>query len=65
MKYAKLRGRIREKFSTQAEFARAIGYNPSTVSAKLCGKVDWTRSDIIIVCRVLDIPSTESMNFFS
>ena len=65
MKYAKLRGRIREKFSTQAEFARAIGYNPSTVSAKLCGKVDWTRRDIIVICNTLDIPCAETMIFFN
>ena len=65
MKYAKLRGRIREKFATQAEFARAIGYNPSTVSAKLCGKVDWTRGDIIAVCTALDIPYVDAMLFFN
>ena len=64
MEYAKLRGRIREKFKTQAEFARAIGYNPSTVSKKLCGEVDWTRSDIVESCKVLDIPCNEAMKFF-
>lgn len=65
MRYAKLRGRIRERFATQAEFAHAIGYNPSTVSAKLCGKVDWTRRDIVVVCEKLDIPCAEAMTFFS
>lgn len=64
MKFAKLRGRIRELFATQADFARAIGYNPSTVSAKLCGKVEWTRGDIIASCEVLGIPIEEAMNFF-
>ena len=65
MKYAKLRGRIREKFATQAAFSHAIGYNPSTVSAKLCGKVDWTRRDIVVICKTLDIPFSDAMVFFN
>jgi len=62
--FRKLRGRIREKYGTQANFSRAIGYNPGTVSAKLCGKQDWTRLDIIASCEALDIPLNEAMLFF-
>lgn len=64
MKYAKLRGRIREKFKTQEAFACAINQNPCTVSGKLNGKTKWTREDIIASCEVLDIPLCEAMSFF-
>lgn len=33
--YQKLRGRIREKYKTQAEFAKALGLSGTSLSAKL------------------------------
>ena len=39
--YRKLRGRIREKFGTQAEFSRNIGLSEVSVSNKLNNVVDW------------------------
>ena len=54
--YSKLRGRICEKFRTQGAFAEAIGISVSTLSAKLSGKVEWTRIEMKRTCDVLDIP---------
>ena len=62
--YAKLRGRIREKFGTQQAFAAAIGRNPATVSAKLCGKVDWEYGEVKAACVALEIAEQEMHKFF-
>lgn len=39
--YRKLRGRIKEKFGTQAEFSKNIGLSEVSVSNKLNNVVDW------------------------
>lgn len=64
MAYAKLRGRIREKFGTQAAFAKAMDMHPATLSAKLSGKKDWTKQEIERACALLGIPITEVPAYF-
>lgn len=64
MKYAKLRGAIREKFRTQGAFARAIGMHPTTLSQKLAGRVDWTREEIKKACQLLGIPAEQLYAYF-
>ena len=64
MSYSKLRGRIREKFGTQAAFAQAMGKSTTTMSAKLRGTVDWTRQEIEDACRLLDILADEVPAYF-
>lgn len=44
--YRKLRGRIREKFGTQAEFSRNIGLSEVSVSNKLNNVVDWGQDEM-------------------
>lgn len=46
-KYAKLRGKIVEKYGTQERFASAIGLSNTTVTKKLTGNVQFTQTDII------------------
>ena len=62
--YAKLRGAIRAKFSTQAAFAAAIEMRVSTLSAKLNGRSEWTKSQIVRTCEVLGIPVAEAPAYF-
>lgn len=66
MNYAKLRGRIREKFGTDKAFATAAGMPPSVVSRCLMGRRQWRGEEIAAVCGVLDIPLSEAYqyNFF-
>ena len=64
MKYAKLRGRIYEKFKTQSAFAEATGMNRTTLSHKLVGNVDWTRSDIELLAQALDLTAEEIVEYF-
>lgn len=44
--YSKVRGKIREKFNTQDEFASAMGFSKTTLSYKLNNKVEWTQKEI-------------------
>lgn len=64
MNYAKLRGRIREICGTQEKFADAIALDPSSVSAKLNGKSEWTRQQIEDACHVLQIQLEEVSDYF-
>lgn len=64
MSYPKLRGRIREKFGTQDAFAKALGMDPSSLSSKLNGKTEWTRTEIEKACVLLEIPLDEAHLYF-
>lgn len=62
--YAKLRGRIREKFGSQDNFAAAMNMDRSTLSLKLNGKSDWTRLEIEKSCMLLHVPLAEAHAYF-
>ena len=64
MRYAKLRGLIREKYQTQGAFAEALGMHSTTLSKKLAGLVDWTRQEIEKACRLLGIPDEKIHVYF-
>lgn len=63
-KYAKLKGKIIEKFGTEGRFAAALGKNLNTVSRKLNGKVSFSSYDIEKWCSALDIPIEEAGSYF-
>lgn len=52
-RFAALRGLIKEKFGTQRAFAEALGMNEATLSLKLCGRVEWTRDEMELACKLL------------
>jgi len=62
--YAKLRGRIREKFGTQECFAKAINLNNATLSLKLNEKTQWKRKEILLACEKLDISLDDLSSYF-
>lgn len=53
--YAKLKGRIVEKYGTREKFADIIGLSTTSLSLKLNGKTSFSQSDILLWCRALDI----------
>lgn len=53
--YAKLLGRIRECGFTQATLAKAIGINKGTLSAKLNNQNYFLTSEIVAICKALNI----------
>lgn len=64
MRHAKLRGRIKEKFGSQAAFARAMEVDPSSLSSKLLGKTGWTWEEVARAAELLDFPLTEAHEYF-
>lgn len=66
IQFAKLRGRITEKFGTESRFAKALGLSLIAVSRKLNGVSGFTRNDILKWCEVLEIPIKDiSLYFFT
>lgn len=64
MRYAKLRGKIVEKFRTQFAFAKAMEMNVATLNGKLNGKSQWTADEIAKACVLLGIPLPEAHEYF-
>ena len=64
MRFSKLRGKIREVFGLQSEFARAMDKDPSTISAKLSGTSEWTRNEMVQACGLLGIPLEDAHLYF-
>lgn len=62
--YGKLREKIKTKYPTLKVFAKAIGIDASTLSAKLNGLVPWKQTDIETVCQLLEIPVVEIGEYF-
>lgn len=64
IQFAKLRGRITEKFGTESRFAKALGLSLIAVSRKLNGVSGFTRKDILKWCEVLQIPIKDIPLYF-
>lgn len=64
--YKKLRGIIRERFSTQANFAQAIGLSATSLSAKLNCRTEFGQEEMKKAAEVLRIlPEEMSFYFFT
>lgn len=64
--YSKLRGKIREKFKTQARFANSMGFSGGTLSTKLNNAAEFTQHEIKRACLLLSIGQAEiSLYFFT
>lgn len=62
--YAKLKGRIKEKYGNQGNFAKAIGLTPTTFSFKINGKAKWTQDEIVKAVELLEISRDEIAEYF-
>lgn len=62
--YNKLRGKIVEHFGNQKTFAENVGISEQSVTAKLNGKSDFSQSDIIKWCELLQIEANDIGNYF-
>lgn len=62
--YSKLRGIIKEKFNTIANFANAIELSPTSVSKKLTNKIEWTQTEIDKAVFVLQISPQDISKYF-
>lgn len=59
----KLEKKIKEKYGTQADFAKAANLYPSTVS-RLLARGDWKASQMKAALEALDIPLSEVETYF-
>ena len=64
MEYARLRGRIRALYQTQASFARSMELSECALSQKLNGHTEWTADEIRKACEILEIPADELHIYF-
>jgi hypothetical protein len=62
--YRKLKGRIKEVYNTNSNFARALGLDPATLSYKLNNKSEWSSGEIARACDLLNIPLVEAHLYF-
>ena len=53
MDYSTLRGDIRKFFSTQADFAEALGISECSLSKKLNDRSEWTGTEMKKACELL------------
>lgn len=62
--YAKLLGRIKEKYNSQAAFAKALGLSESALSQRLTNKVDFSQEEILKSTKLLSIDYGEVSAYF-
>ncbi|WP_409969567.1 DUF739 family protein [Bengtsoniella intestinalis] len=64
--YAKLVGRITEKYGSQATFSTAMGLSERSLSLKLNGKTGFKQPEISKACNLLELEHTDiSLYFFT
>jgi hypothetical protein len=61
---SKLRGRIVEKYGSQANFAKKIGKTVQTVTAKLNGNTGFSQDDIVEWACALEIDANSVGEYF-
>lgn len=62
--YDKLRGRIKEKFGTQAAFAKKLGVSERTLSLKLNGKIFFSQDEIKKGLELLELQKEDVNAYF-
>jgi transcriptional regulator with XRE-family HTH domain len=62
--YSKLRGKIMEKYGTQREFSKAMGFSERTLSLKLNGKIFFTQSEIKNALEKLGVDKDDVNTYF-
>lgn len=62
--YSKLKGRIVEKYGSQAEFAKAMNWSERTLSQKITGKIAWKQTDICMGIELLGLSESDIQEYF-
>lgn len=62
--YSKLKGRIRECFSTQSEFARCLNISDTSLSNKLNNKTVFDQNEITKSIDIFKLSPIETFEFF-
>lgn len=62
--YSKLRGRIKEIYGTQDNFADALNMGRVSLSQRLTGKLEFTQDEIMKSCELLKFDPAEIPSYF-
>ncbi len=62
--YSKLSGKIREKYGTQSNFAKALGISERSLSLKIGGKRAWTQAEMDRAISCLELDSQDIPDYF-
>lgn len=62
--YSKLRGKIKEVYGTQENFATAMQISTVSLSDKLNNKVQFQQKEINLACKLLKIEAQEITDYF-
>lgn len=62
--YAKLKGRIIEKFGSQKRFAEYIGLSQTSLSRKMNCETGFSQEDIIKWAKILEIDRSDYGTYF-
>lgn len=62
--YNKLRGKIKEVYGTQDNFAEALGIGRVSLSQRLNNSADFSNLEIFSACRLLGISQLEIAEYF-
>ena len=62
--YSKLKGKIVEKFGTQAAFAKALGVSQRTLSLKMQSKIYFRQDEINKAMHLHGIPMEDAREYF-
>lgn len=62
--YSKLRGRIKEIFGTQDNFADSLNIGRVSLSQRLTGKLEFSQEEIMKSCELLKFDPAEIPSYF-
>lgn len=62
--YAKLRGKIKEVYKTQDEFAKALGIGRVSLSQRLNNTLDFSQMEINTACKILGLTAADIPDYF-
>lgn len=62
--YSKLKGKIKEIYNTQNEFAEALGISTTSLSYKLNNQSDFTRNELDKAIELLKLKKEEIYDIF-
>lgn len=62
--YSKLKGRIKECFSKQSDFAQKLGISNTSLSYKLNNKTAFDQNEIQDAIKIFQLTPQETINYF-
>ncbi len=62
--FKRLRGKIIEKYGSQAKFAESLGVSQNSLSRKMNNKTRFSSNDVIKIKELLGIPDNEINSYF-